>query len=148
MKNRILLIGFFIGMTLLMGCRTGEYNVDLAIYQEMPALLAADTALADIIAKNPDGSLMVTFEKGEMSLHLRAGSDMNEEKRQVATSDAFVVFHQAYLNHPENVKKDGTFYRQKIYIHTFVDTTELYILEWDLGEPDPHVTNDRSGNYM
>lgn len=136
-------------MTLLLGCRTGEYKVDLLIYQEMPALLAADTELASNIAKNPDGSLMVTFEKGTMYLYLRTGSDMNEEKRQVAASDAFVIFHQAYMNHPENLKKDGTtYYRQKIYIHTFVEDTELYIIEWELGKENPEVTNDRSGNYM
>ncbi|MCK4720614.1 hypothetical protein KAU08_08140 [bacterium] len=148
MKKKIILGVLFIGMVILTGCRTGEYNVDLEIYEEMPALLAANEELAADLAKNEDGTIMVEFEKGEMFLHLRAGRDMDEGARNIATQTAFQIFHQQYLDHEDNLRGDGTFYRKLIVVRGFVEDTELYILEWNMNDEEPKVRSNRFGNYM
>ena len=148
MKRKLLIIGIFLGIVFLAGCRTGEYKVDLLIYEEMPALLAANEQLASNLEKDENGNLRVEFEKGTMYLYLRAGSDMNEERRQVAASDALVIFHQAYMDHPENLREKGGFFRETIYSKTYVEDIELYVMEWDMDTEDPEVTNNRSGNFF
>lgn len=148
MNKRFLLFILVLGVVFTGGCRTGEYNVDLLIYEEMPALLAANETLVNLLEKNEDGSLKVEFEKGEMFLHIRTGSDMHVTVRQEATQAAFEIFHQAYMGREENLRKDETFYRQKIYVHGFVEDTELYVLEWDLNEAEPNVLDNREANYM
>jgi hypothetical protein len=148
MKKKIILGVLFIGMVILTGCRTGEYNVDLVIYEEMPALLAANEELAADLVKNEDGTIMVEFEKGEMFLHLRAGRDMDEGARNIATQTAFQIFHQQYLDHEDNLRGDGTFYRKLIVVRGFVEDTELYVLEWNMNDEEPKVRSNRFGNYM
>lgn len=148
MIKKIILTVLFIGMVILAGCRTGEYNVDLKIYEEMPALLAANEELAANLAKNEDGTIMVEFEKGEMFLHLRMGRDMDEGTRNLATQTAFEIFHQQYLDHEDNLRGDGSFYRKLILVRGFVEDTELYILEWNMNDESPKVRSNRFGNYM
>lgn len=148
MKKKIILAVLFIGMVTLAGCRTGEYNVDLVIYEKMPALLAANAELAADLAKNEDGTIMVEFEKGEMFLYLRTGRDMDEGARNMATQTAFEIFHQQYMDDEDNLRGDGTFYRKLIIVRGFVEDTELYILEWNLNDEAPKVRSNRFGNYM
>lgn len=148
MIKKIILTVLLIGMVILAGCRTGEYNVDIMIYEEMPALLAANEELAADLAKNEDGTIMVEFDKGEMFLHLRTGSDMSEGARNMATQTALEIFHQQYLDHEENLRGDGSFYRKLIVVRAFVEDIELYVLEWNMNDEGPRVRSNRFGNYM
>ncbi len=135
-----------IGILFLLGCRTGEYNVDLKIYEEMPGILAADPELTDMLGKNEDGSVQVEFEKGEMFLWFAYCLD--ESTRQNVAGRALDHFHTQYLEHPDNRRKDQTFYREKILLRGFIDDVELYVIEWDLDMDHPNVVSNRHGNFM
>jgi len=128
------------------GCRTGEYKFDLEIYKKMPDILKAEPTLAGEVATNPDGSVKVRFEKGTMYLTLADRKD--ENTRMTASTKAFELFHNLYLADPTAKKPDGTFRRDKIFFKGFVGETELYVVEWNLGEKQPNVISNRSGNYM
>jgi hypothetical protein len=144
--NRIVILAAIIGLLFIVGCRTGEYNVDKRIYAEMPALLTADPDIAENIFYNEDGTPKVTFEKGEMFLWLAYGLD--EDTRRNVVSDALTIFHDQYMNAEDNKKKNGTYYREVIGIRGYVEDTELYVIVWDLNEPNPDITNDRYGNFI
>jgi len=146
MFYRTAIIALGVGLIFLIGCRTGEYRLDLKIYETMPGLLAADPELAARLFKNEDGSIKVEFEKGEMFLYLALGLD--EDTRMQAASDAFEIFHEQYMNNPDNRKKDGTFWREVIRLRGFVEDTELYVLEWDLSEEKPTVKSNRYGFFI
>jgi hypothetical protein len=143
-RTAIIVLG--IVLVFLAGCRTGEYRIDREVYAAMPGLLAADTELADGLFKNEDGSIKVEFEKGEMFLYLALGLD--EDTRMQTASDAFVIFHDQYVNNPDNRRKDGTFIRKVIRLRGFVEDTELYVIEWDLSEDNPNVISNRYGYFI
>lgn len=144
--NRIILLLAAILILLIPGCRTGEYQFDLEIYEQMPALLEADEDLARKIFRNEDGTLLVTFEKGEMYLNIAYGLDPGS--RQSVTSNAFQIFHDQYINHPDARKQDGSFRRESIRVRGFVDDTELYVIRWDLGDEAPDLENVRDASYI
>ena len=147
MIKRYLLLGMAALVAFSAGCRTGNYKFDYDIYAKMPGVLAAEPTLKDMIATNPDGSLMVTFDKGEMFVTVANGKD--ESTRKNVVSMAFELFHREYMNSPDVKRPDGTYRREKILIHGFVENVELYIIEWQLGEnEEPNLLNDRSGNFM
>jgi hypothetical protein len=147
MIKRCLLLGLAALIALSTGCRTGNYKFDYDIYAKMPGVLAAEPTLKDMIATNPDGSLMVTFDKGEMFMTVANGKD--ESTRKNAVSKAFELFHQEYMNSPDVKRPDGTYRREKVLIHGFVEDVELYIIEWKLDPTaEPNLLNDRSGNFM
>jgi len=146
MLYRITLITVLIGLLFVIGCRTGEYKVDLEIYERMPGLLTADPDIADNLFYNEDGSLKVLFEKGEMHLWLAFGLD--EQTRMQVISDALMIFHEQYMNDPLNKRKDDTYYRELIFIKGFVEDTELYVIQWDLNDENPDITSNRFGNFM
>jgi len=147
MTYRFLLVMVSIMLVIGGGCRTGEYNADLEIYEQMPQILA-ESEYAHNMAKNEDGSIKVEFEKGVMYLWLRTGSDMHEVARRDAASDALVLFHEQYMNSETNRRKDDSFYREKIGLKAYVEDIELYVFEWDLSKEDPDLISDRSGNYF
>ena len=147
MNLRTAVIALSILLLLIAGCRSGEYTVDLEIYEEMPALLAAGPSANDM-ARNDDGSIKVEFDKGWMLLSLREGRDMDEDARNKAVSDALEIFHQRYLDSPHNRKKDGSFFRKVIGVKGFVGDIELYVIEWDLSLDHPNVLNNRAGNFF
>ncbi len=144
--NRIILLLAVILILFITGCRTGEYRFDLEIYEQMPALLEADEALARKIFKNEDGTLMVSFEKGEMFINLAYRLDPGS--RQGVVSSAFQIFHDQYINHPDVRKQDGSFIRESIRIRGFVDEVELYVIRWDLGDEAPDLENVRDASYI
>jgi len=149
MRPRISLLILAVLVLLTAGCRSGEFkDLDMPIYQRMPDLLAANEFVYDHVEKNEDGSVKVNFEKGRMFLWLRTGSDMDEVARQETISEALELFHDQYVDNPENLKKDGSFKREVIFINGYVEETELYILEWNLNEENPNILNNRSGNYF
>src|SRR3990170_2415260 len=104
MLYRIMLLSLAVLILFAAGCRTGEYKGDLEIYEAMPALLEQNPDIVKNMARNEDGSLRVEFEKGEMRLWMREGSDMDVSARMETTSDAFELFHAQYMQ-SEKVKK-------------------------------------------
>lgn len=147
MTNRVLFLAVAVMVILSVGCRTGNYRFDEEIYAKMPGVLAAEPTLTGMLATNPDGSINVTFDKGEMFLTIANGLD--ESTRKNAVSKAFELFHNEYMNNPDAKKPDGTYRREKILIHGFVEDIELYIIEWMLApNAEPNLLNDRSGNFM
>jgi hypothetical protein len=147
MSYRILLIGLAMLLVAVAGChRTGNYKFDDPIYAAMPGILAADPEIGQKLAYNPDGTVNVRFDKGEMFLTLANGLDQGA--RMQIVSKAFVIFHDQYMNSPDVRKQDGTFKRAKIAMRGFVGDTELYVMEWKLTEARPIVISSREGNYM
>jgi hypothetical protein len=128
------------------GCRTGEYPVDHEIYSAMPGVIAQHPELAAQIAKNEDGSLKMTFEKGVMSIWVELGLD--EDSRRTIVSNALQLFHEQYMTNPNNKKENGSWVREVIGCKGYVEDTELYVIEWNLNEERPNVTNDRYGNFV
>ncbi len=128
------------------GCRTGEFRFDHEIYSAMPALLGADEGIVANTAQNEDGTLSVTFEKGEMYVRLAHGT--NAARRMVTISDALLIFHDQYISHPDVKRNDGGYRRESIRIRGFIDETELYVIRWDLGEDMPDVESNRDSNYF
>lgn len=148
MNTRICLGILAIAIVFSAGCRTGEYKVDLDIYKQMPGVLVAEPSLPDYLAKNEDGSIKVSFEKGEMFLWLRTGSSMDEDTRKKVVSKALELFHQQYMDNPDNRRGNGTFFRQKVVVRGYVEDIELYIVEWDMSLEHPNMVKDRSANYI
>ena len=147
MTIRVLFLAVAVMVILSVGCRTGNYRFDEEIYAKMPGVLAAEPTLKGKLATNPDGSVMVTFDKGEMFLTVANGLD--ESTRKNVISKAFELYHSEYMNNPDAKKPDGTYRREKILIHGFVEENEQYVLEWNLApNAEPNVLNDRSGNFM
>jgi len=146
MAKRLILAGLMTLLVISVGCRTGDYKYDREIYERMKQILASDPQIKDKIAYNEDGTPMVTFKKGEMYLNVALGLD--EGTRQQVVSRALELFHEQYINHPDIKKKDGTYKREKIFIHGFVEDVELYVIEWKLGDPHPNLISDRHGNFI
>jgi hypothetical protein len=147
MITRITLAIIAILLLATVGCRTGEHNtVDLPIYERMPGLLTAEPELQGKLLTDEAGNIVVEFEKGTMFLHLALGMDPITGKE--AISMAFQIFHDQYMNTPENIKKDGSFRREIIFMKAYIEETELYVIEWDLAEDNPNVKNDRYGNFV
>jgi hypothetical protein len=144
--KRIMIFVFIVLVAVTTGCRTGNYKFDEEIYAKMPDLLKNDPQISQKIAYNQDGSPIVSFDKGTMFITMADGLDQGT--RQQIVSRAIEIFHQQYLDSPDAKKQDGSFRRDKIYLHGLVGETELYIIEWKLGAPAPLVTNNREGNYM
>jgi hypothetical protein len=143
--KRILLLGIAIAVLLAAGCRTGEYRFDTEIYAAMPALIEANPDLASKFARNEDGTLGITFEKGEMYCKFAYGLDPNTQMN--ALSDAFQIFHDQYINREDTRWKDGTFRRESIRVRGLVDDTELYVVRWDLADAEPDLESSRQASY-
>jgi len=143
--RKIFLLVIAILVVASIGCRTGEYKFDLEIYEQMPALLEANEDIASKIRRNDDGTLDVTYEKGEMFIRLAYQLDPNTQQKVV--SQAFEIFHDQYINHPEARNKEGKFRRQSIRARGFVDDIELYVVRWDLADPEPDLESDRYASY-
>ena len=144
--KRLILVSLAILLAVLAGCRTGNFKFDKDIYAAMPGLLMADPDIKDGIAYNQDGTPKVTFDKGEMSLTLKDGLD--EGSRQKVVGKAFQIFHDQYMNNAAAKKPDGSLRRDKIGFHGFVGDTELYVLDWKLGDEKPQVISNRYGNFI
>ena len=147
MLYRIILLSLAVGILFVSGCRTGEYNVDLEIYEAMPGLIEQFPEVTADLAHNEDGSLRIMFEQGEMHLWFRAGRDMDVVSRQEAASAAFEIFHAQYMSNDKNKKGESGLYREIIYLKGYLDEIELYVIEWDLTQPDPNVKSNREGNF-
>jgi len=133
---------------LIAGCRTGEWNADIEIYEAMPGLLEEYPAVTADLDRNEDGTLNIYFEKGEMHIWFRAGRDMDVVSRQEAASTAFEIFHAAYMQSELNKRGNGELYRKKIFLRGFMEDIELYVLEWALDKENPNVLSNREGNFF
>jgi hypothetical protein len=144
--KRLILVSLAVVLTAFAGCRTGNYKFDKDIYAAMPGLLMADPDVKAKIAYNEDGTPKVTFDKGEMFLTL--ADRLDEDTRNIIAGKAFQIFHDQYINDPAVKKPDGSYRRDKIGLRIFVGDTELYVLEWKLGEEKPQVISNRYGYFI